>query len=225
MYESGFFFSWAKCLRSIYRKALHSLLLQVYTFTLSICWLIEQGTVGGDCSWCGSYWACRCLLCTDTIAKLISVCWYTFAGCTNLNFFRLIVIPNSYRSCTRKQHQVLCLATVKNEDKLEFSKILEAIKVKRQKLQSCMNCIFTLWAFTPFLDDSTSSCRLISMINLMRSGRNGVVGSWDPNPRPKQRPGKRCIPSEDGAELDLLSVLLLDEKLPWAYFFDFITNY
>lgn len=33
---------------------------------------------------------------------------------------------------------MLCLTTVKNEDKLEFSKILEAIKV----MQNYMSCIF-----------------------------------------------------------------------------------
>lgn len=35
----------------------------------------------------------------------------------------------------KKTASVLCLTTVKNEDKLEFSKILEAIKV-------CLSCIF-----------------------------------------------------------------------------------
>lgn len=59
-------------------------------------------------------------------------------------FFSLLV-----QIVHKKTAAVLCLTTVKNEDKLEFSKILEAIKVERQI--ACFFCAISFYVTVPLL--------------------------------------------------------------------------
>ena len=96
----------------------------------------------------------------------------------------------------QKTAACLCLTTVKNEDKLEFSKILEAIKVLKLNF-SCGTVCTILYLLT------CSFCglsRQTSTTSTRSTGRSGEEASWDPSlkPRPKLRRGflPRRLPRE-----------------------------
>lgn len=115
----------------------------------------EQGTIGCYCSWRGPNWI-GCLASTsmqkDGNSLLHSERQSTPWICKwpSVSFSILVVhLKLGYASNAltllqivhKKTASVLCLTSVKNEDKLEFSKILEAIKVWMISLLMIL-CIF-----------------------------------------------------------------------------------
>ncbi|THU50774.1 hypothetical protein C4D60_Mb06t23860 [Musa balbisiana] len=101
----------------------------------------------------------------------------------------------------KKTASVLCLTTVKNEDKLEFSKILEAIKVNNRTTSYVTVFDFCMKKFA--YTDYKSFSRPISMTSLTRSGGSGVVESWVPNLLAKSKAREKVLAKEAAQENDL----------------------
>lgn len=114
----------------------------------------EQGTVGSYCSWCGPNRAgCLASCIVQEDGDPLLHCEGEVAFGSGNSCFICLAIKYFYQtrdsmSCQlfvmicwqivhKKTASALCLTTVKNEDKLEFSKILEAIKVD-------LNCSFVM---------------------------------------------------------------------------------
>lgn len=82
----------------------------------------------------------------------------------------------------QKTAACLCLTTVKNEDKMEFSKILEAIKVRSLFIFNCCAC-----AYMKFITVCIILYRQTSTTSMKSTGRSGEVELWDLNLRPRPR--------------------------------------
>jgi len=93
----------------------------------------------------------------------------------------------------KKTASALCLTTVKNEDKMEFSRVLEAIKVSLL-VTSLVSIAFCYKALQGFLLMHVYFFRLTSMTSMKRTGRSGVVVSWAPSHRPKRELLPRKLP-------------------------------
>ena len=112
------------------------------------------------------------------------------------------------RICLQVVHQktaaCLCLTTVKNEDKLEFSKILEAIKVNKKLAQLELKIRSIILQEELSISSNVFFClglnRQTSTTSTRSTGRSGEEASWDPSlkPRPKLRRGflPRRLPRE-----------------------------
>lgn len=123
----------------------------------------------------------------------------TIRSCTcsaycNNRFVFIFPIWNNTCLCFQIVHQktaaALCLTTVKNEDKMEFSRILEAIKVciPSYKIQLSLECVKFCYCID-FKTFDDLMFRQTSMTSMTSIGRSGVVESWDQNH--KQRPRQR----------------------------------
>lgn len=135
-------------------------------------------------TWSGRFTFHACISSSKMFRSKINMLIYTC-----IYFYLFVTI--FYRLFTRRlQLYRVWSTTVQNEDKLEFSKILEVIKVGKLRVLIhlgfdifiCLYLYYSSSFFFPF--------RSTSVINLIRSVGSGEVGYWVPSLGLKPRRGK-----------------------------------
>lgn len=139
-------------------------------YSCLLCVIAEQGAIGGDSSWCGPDWVGRLVACTvqengssllhcqgeitirngnDIIVWLCSLRRIIYVFCLLIPFVDGLLC---LQIVNQKTAACLCLTTVKNEDKMEFSKILEAIKVRDMLVHFHLLLLFSFCVMKSFND-------------------------------------------------------------------------